>query len=121
LNDFFLTTGGSRAATIAFIDVSGSKEKINSMETGTCLVKNVLEALLGECGALDILDRTEFTCETFSLLRGDGPLLLPLKLLHHLRVIAQIHLGAHDKAWNTRAVMVHFREPLLLHVLKGRG
>jgi hypothetical protein len=85
LNDFFLTTGGSRAATIAFINVSGRK---NSMVTGTCLVKNVLEALLGERGALDILDRTKFTCETFSLLRGDGPLLLPLKLLHHLRVIA---------------------------------
>ena len=121
LNDFFLTTGGSRAATIALRNINGSKGGKNCIETGTCLVKNVLEALLGECGALDILDRTKFTCETLSLFRGDGPLLLPLKLLHHLRVIAQIHLGAHDEAWNPRAVMVHLREPLLLHVLKGRG
>lgn len=103
------------------MSAEAKKKKNGMMETGTCLVKNVLEALLGQCGALDILDRTKFTCETLSLLRGDGPLLLPLELLHHLRVIAQIHLGAHDKAWNTRAMMVHFREPLLLHVLKRRG
>jgi hypothetical protein len=54
----------------------------------TCLVKNVLETLLSECGALDILDRTEFTCETLSLFRRDGPLFLSLQFLHHLRVIA---------------------------------
>lgn len=87
----------------------------------TCLVKNVLETLLSERGALDILYRTKFTCETLSLFRRDGPLLLPLQFLHHLRVIAQIHLGAHNKAWNSGAMVVHFREPLLLYVLKGRG
>jgi hypothetical protein len=54
----------------------------------TRLIKNVLETLLSECGALDILDRTKFTCETLSLFRRDGPLLLPLQFLHHLRVIA---------------------------------
>lgn len=65
-----------------------TKQRKNKTNLSTCLVKNVLEALLSECGALDILDRTKFTCETLSLFRGDGPLLLPLELLHHLRVIA---------------------------------
>jgi hypothetical protein len=54
----------------------------------TCLVKNVLETLLSECGALNILDRTKFTCETLSLFRRDRPLFLPLQFLKHLRVIA---------------------------------
>jgi hypothetical protein len=53
----------------------------------TCLVKNVLETLLSECGALDILDRTKFTCKTLSLFRRDRPLFLPLQFLHHLRVV----------------------------------
>jgi hypothetical protein len=84
---FFLTTGGSRAATIAFTHVNGAMKR-HPAETTTCLVKNVLETLLSECGALDILNRTKLTCETLPLFRRDGPLLLPLKLLHHLRVIA---------------------------------
>jgi hypothetical protein len=64
-----------------------SSTKANCIQTITRLVKNVLKALLSECGALDILDRTKFTCETLSLFRRDGPLLLSLKFLHHLRVI----------------------------------
>jgi hypothetical protein len=87
LIDFFLTTGGSRAATIAFVHGSTKKKADCTRDTTTRLVKNVLEALLGQCGALDVLDRTEFTCETLSLFRRDGPLLLSLKFLHHLRVV----------------------------------
>ena len=87
----FLTTGGSRAATIAFVYTTTSIKANNKdlqAEMATHLVKNVLETLLGERGALDILDRTEFTCEALSLFRRDGPLFLPLQFLHHLRVIA---------------------------------
>jgi hypothetical protein len=68
--------------------VSTKANKRHSAEVATYLIKNVLETLLSECGALYILDRTKFTCETLSLFRRNGPLFLPLQLLHHLRVIA---------------------------------
>ena len=66
-----------------------NKEKKKTAKQGnTYLIENVLETLLSECRALDVLDRTKLTRETFSLFRGDGPLLLSLELLHYLRIIA---------------------------------
>ena len=89
--DRFLTTGGSRAATIAFTRTQSTKQNKTHSETErqrTCLIEHVLETLLSECGALDVLDRTKFTRETLSLFGGDRSLLLSLEFLHHLRVIA---------------------------------
>ncbi len=83
----FLTTGGSRAATIAFTHVNEAMKR-KSVEATTCLIKNIPETLLSGGGALDILDCTEFMCETLSLFRRGRLLLLPVKLLHHLEVIA---------------------------------
>lgn len=87
---FFLTTGGSRAATIAFTRAPSQQNKTKHTldRQRTRLIEYVLETLLSECGAFDVLDRTEFTRETFSLFGGNRPLLLSLEFLHHLRVIA---------------------------------
>src|ERR1700742_3431877 len=90
-NDAFtslLDDRGIKSSHDSLYGLSAKKNNTWRVERTTRLVENVLETLLGKCRALDILDRTEFTRETFSLFGGDRPLLLPLELLHHLRVIA---------------------------------
>jgi len=84
--DFFLQTGGSRAATIAFESCQGNQE-YESQELSAHLIKNILQTLLSECRALDVFDRTEFTRKAFSLFGNDRSLFLSLEFLHHLRVI----------------------------------
>ena len=86
----YLTARVSRAATIAFTRTESKKQNRSTLvkqRQRTRLIKYALETLLSDCGALDVLDRTEFTRETFSLFGGDRPLLLSLEHLHHLRVI----------------------------------
>lgn len=85
----------------------------------TYLVEHVLQALLSQCRTLDVLNSPEFPSKSLALLRGNGSLLLPLQLLHDLWVVPQIYLGSHDKAWYARTVVMDFREPLFLDVLKG--
>ena len=81
-------------------------------------VKDVLEALLGEGRALDVLDGAELPGQPLALLAGDRPLLLPLELLEHLGVVPEIDLRADDEARDAGTVVVDLGEPLLLHVLK---
>lgn len=91
-------------------------------QQATDLVKDVLQPLLRQRRALDVLDRAQLAREPLALVVGDRPLLLARELLNHLRVVPQIDLRAHDETWHARTVMVHFRKPLLLDVLeRGRG
>ena len=124
----FLTTGGSSAATIACkTAVSmrvrrvawGASEPL--FEIGTHLVKDVLQTLLCQRRALHILHRAKLPSKPLALFWGNRTLLLPRQLVQHLWVVPEIDLGADDEARHTGAVMVHLREPLLLHVLKRRG
>lgn len=87
----------------------------------TRLIKDVLQSLLSQSRTLHVLDSAKFPSEPFTLLRRNRPLLLPLQLLHHLGIVSQIYLRAHDKAWHPRAVMMNLREPLFLHIFEGRG
>ena len=89
-----------------------------SRASETHLVKDVLQTLLRQRRTLHILHRTQFPREAFSLLRSDGPLLLPLQFLQDLGVVPQIDLRADNEARDTGTVMVDLREPLLLDVLK---
>ena len=84
------------------------------------LVEHVLQALLGERRALDVLHSTQFPCKSLALFSGDGPLLLPLQLLQDLGVVSQVDLRADDQARHSGTVVVNFGEPLLLHVLERR-
>jgi hypothetical protein len=88
------------------------------MRKATNLVENILQALLSQCRAFHVLDRAEFPSKALPLLLRDRPLLLPRQLLYHHGIVPQVYLGADDEAGDTRTVMVHFREPLLLDVLK---
>jgi hypothetical protein len=82
------------------------------------LVKDVLEALLRQSRALDVLDGAELTREPLARVMLDGPLLLPGELLADGGVLSQVDLGADNQAGHARAVVVDLGEPLLLDVLE---
>ena len=82
------------------------------------LVKDVLEALLRQGRALDVLDGAELTREPLARVVLDGPLLLPGELLADGGVLSQVDLGADNQAGHARAVVVDLGEPLLLDVLE---
>jgi hypothetical protein len=122
---FSLVAGGSRAATMAWI-VSEIRSWLGGCGT-TYLVKDVLESLLGQGRALDVLDGTELSGHSFTVLSLDGLHLLLTELAEDgvLLVVAlllrwaQIELGTDNQARDTGAVVVDFGEPLLADVLEG--
>ena len=68
----------------------GSREASRLRERvqwGAYCIENILQTLLSDCRALNVLDRTEFTRKTLSLLGGDHFLLLSLEFFHYLWVI----------------------------------
>ena len=90
------------------------------------LVKDVLESLLGQGRALDVLDSTELSGHSLTILSLDRLHLLLAKLAEYGVLVvtlllrwAQIELGTHNQARDARAVVVDFGEPLLADVLKG--
>lgn len=93
----------------------------------TYLVKDVLESLLGQGRALDVLDGTELSGHSLTVLSLDGLHLLFAKLAENgvLLVIAlllrwaQIELGTDNQARDARAVVVNLGEPLFANVLEG--
>lgn len=93
----------------------------------TYLVKDVLEPLLGQSRALDVLDSTELSGHSLAVFPLDGLHLLLTELAKNgvLLVVAlllrwaQIELGTDNQARDTRAVVVDFGEPLLAYVLEG--
>lgn len=90
------------------------------------LVKDVLESLLGQGRALDVLDSTELSGHSLTILSLDRLHLLLAKLTEYGVLVvtlllrwAQIELGTDNQARDARAVVVDFGEPLLADVLKG--
>lgn len=63
---------------------------------GKYLVENVLELVLGQSGALDILDSTQILGHTITVLLANGRHLLTGELLADTRIVAQIGLGTDD-------------------------
>lgn len=98
------------------------------METNY-LVKDVLESLLGQGRALDVLDSTELSGHSLTIFSLDGLHLLLTELAENgvLLVVAlllrwaQIELGTDNQARDARAVVVDLGEPLLADVLEGSG
>lgn len=82
------------------------------------LVEDVLEALLGEGRALEVLDGPYFLGHGQPLWVGDrGQLALP-QFLHRVFVLAQVELGAHKNDGRIRAVVAYLRVPLGPDVLE---
>lgn len=85
------------------------------------LVENVLETLLSERRALDVLDGAELSGELVALLVGHGSQLVSGELVENHLIASQIDLGADNEAGHAGAVVVDLGEPLLLDVFKRRG
>lgn len=84
------------------------------------LIENILELVLGQGGALDVLDGTQLLGHTVPVLLANRLHLLTRQLFADTGVIAQIGLRTDDQARNTRAVVVDLGEPFLAHVFKRR-
>jgi hypothetical protein len=87
----------------------------------THLVKHILQPLLREGRALDVLDSAELLCEALTLFRANRTLPLPGELLNDLGVVSQVYLCTDDQAGDTGAMMVDLWEPLFLDVFKRSG
>lgn len=85
----------------------------------TYLVKDILQLVLREGAALDVLDRTKLLGHPLAILLPHGLHFLFRQLLTHAGIIPQIDLGADDEAGHARAVVVYFGEPFLAHVFEG--
>lgn len=82
------------------------------------LIKDLLETLLCERRALEVLVRVDLLGLCCALLVGDGAALVLLaQLLDGVLVVAQIELRADQHDGHLCAVVGHLREPLCRHVL----
>lgn len=85
------------------------------------LIKHVLELVLRQSRALDVLDRTEFACHSLAVLALYWRHSLLCQLIFYGVVLPQIHLCTHNQAWHPRTVVMHLGEPLFTDVLEGGG
>lgn len=92
--------------------------RLRQKDKRTNLVKNILQLVLRQSRAFDILDSTQLLRHPVAILLAHRLHLLLGQFLAHSRVISQIRLGPDDQARNTGAVVVDFREPFFPHVLK---
>jgi hypothetical protein len=119
---FFLSVsrvdGGSRAATIACPKLVGAAMKCSCW---AYLIKHVLELVLRQGRALDVLDSAKLSRHPLTVLALDRRHPLLGQLVLDRRVLAQIHLCAHNQTRHPRTVVVYLGEPLLAHVLEGCG
>lgn len=79
------------------------------------LIKNVLEALTGQCRALEVLQSVDLLRLLSALLGIDGLLALLLELLKSLLVSAQINLGADQDDGNLGAVVLELNTKRAQH------
>ena len=102
------------------MNVISKPGSIVGLQSHSYLVKNVLELVLCQSTALDILDSTEFLGHALSVLPAHRRHLLLGEFVADAGVVPQVNLGAHNEARDTRAVVVDLGEPLLANVLEGR-
>lgn len=82
------------------------------------LVKHILELVLRQSTALDILDSAQLLCHPFTVLFPYRLHLLLGQLVLHAGVISQIDLCTDYEAWDARAVVVDLGKPFLANVLE---
>lgn len=120
-----LCGGGSNAATMAWEDVSlraaASTKGIRPSRPvrASYLVKHILELVLSQSAAFDVLYGAELACHPLAVLLPHRRHLLVCQLLSDARVVPEINLGADYEARDARAVVAHLGEPLLPHVLEA--
>ena len=85
------------------------------------LIENILQLVLRQGTALDVLDSTQLLSHALAILFPHGGHLLLGKLLPDAAVVPQIDLGADNEAGNAGAVVVNLGEPLLANVFERGG
>lgn len=85
------------------------------------LVKHILELILSERRALDVLDSAQFACHSLAILLLDRCHSLLRELIFHRIVFSKIDLSTNDKAGNAWAVVMDLWEPFLADVLERGG
>lgn len=101
--------------------VSSWPIRLDTARDNPYLVKHVLEFVLRQSTALDILHGAQVLCHALAVLLPHRLHLLLGQFLSHARVIPQIDLCTDNEAGNARAVVVHLGEPFLADVLEGCG
>ena len=86
---------------------------------GTNLIENILQLVLRQGTTFHILHRPQILRHPLPILLPDRLHTLLGQLIFHARIVTQICLSADDQARHARAVVVHFGEPFLTHVLEG--
>lgn len=82
------------------------------------LIKDVLEALLREGGALEVLDGANLLGHAETLRVGDRSQLALLQLLHRPRILSQVELRPDENDGRVWTVVAHLWVPL--QEMKGR-
>lgn len=85
------------------------------------LVKHVLEFVLRQSTALDVLHSAQVLCHALTVLLPHRLHLLLGQLLPYTRVISQINLCSDNEARYARAVVVDLGEPFLADVFERCG
>lgn len=114
----FLVAGGSSAATIACDHVSLA---FPNHYNRPYLIENILELVLCQGRALDVLNGAKLSCHPLSVFPLDRRHPLFRQLVLDSIVFSQIDLCTNNQAWHARAVVVNFREPLLAYVFERCG
>jgi len=84
-----------------------------------CAVKDLLEVLLCDCGALDVPARTDILGELHPLLGGNAFETAALHFGEMVLVTAQVQFGPHQEDWDVRAVLAELWDPLGSDIRKG--
>lgn len=100
---------------------SDIRNKLALWAVDTYLVEHILESLLCQCRAFDILHSSKFSRKPLTLFTHDWSLFLSCQLFYHLNIVSQVDLCAYDEAGHSGTVMMYFGEPLFLDVLERRG
>ena len=85
------------------------------------LVKDSLQSFLCEGGALEVLDSPHLPPQPRPLTARHGLLLAGRQRLHHLHVVPEVGLGAHQDEGSLGAEVLDLRHPGLLHILESGG
>ena len=99
--------------------VSRSPDRPSS--SSAYLVKHVLELILRQRRAFDILDCAKILRHLLAVLPLDGCHPLLCQLVFYRVVFPEIHLRADYQARHAGAMVMHLGEPFLADVLKGGG
>mmetsp|Transcript_45288 Transcript_45288/g.145710 ORF Transcript_45288/g.145710 Transcript_45288/m.145710 type:complete len:253 (+) Transcript_45288:112-870(+) len=102
-------------AAALFLRLLGGRRR--AQHDANRLIEHILEALLRQRGALEVLCRADGLCHLLPLLQTDRCLVLLAQLRNRGPIRSQVELRADEDERAVWAVVLQLGEPLLFHVL----